>query len=210
MSSLLFLGEILKVGQTLVTPILLYVCVSDSISQWVNTETWLGIKILEDQCLGSILINRRKILQKPFYYFLFLKVYLFERERVCMHTWVGEGQRGRERIINRPCTQHRARRGAQSHEPREHSAETKSQTLNRLNHPGAPKGILKTNFRGAWVAQSVERPTSAQVMISRSGSSSPVWGSVLTAQSLEPASDSASPSLSDPPPFMLCLCLKNK
>uniref|UniRef100_A0A8C9M2M8 REST corepressor 1 n=1 Tax=Panthera tigris altaica TaxID=74533 RepID=A0A8C9M2M8_PANTA len=57
--------------------------------------------------------------------------------------------------------------------------------------------------RGAWVAQSVERPTSAQVTISRSVSSSPVSGSVLSAQSLEPVSDSVSPSLSDPPPFML-------
>ena len=44
--------------------------------------------------------------------------------------------------------------------------------------------------RGAWVAQSVRRPTSAQVMISRSVSSSPASGSVLTAQSLEPVSDS--------------------
>ena len=49
--------------------------------------------------------------------------------------------------------------------------------------------------RGAWVAQSVKRPTSAQVMISRSVSSSPASGSVLTAQSLEPVSDSVSSSL---------------
>ena len=69
---------------------------------------------------------------------------------------------------------------------------------------------LKCNPWGAWVAQSVKRPTSAQVMISRSVSSSPAVGSVLTAQSLEPVSDSVSPSLSDPPPFVLCLslCLK--
>ena len=60
------------------------------------------------------------------------------------------------------------------------------------------------------MAQSVERPTSAQVMISRSVGSSPASGSVLTAQSLEPVSDSVSPSLSDPSLFMLRLCLKNK
>ena len=62
------------------------------------------------------------------------------------------------------------------------------------------------------MAQSVERPTSAQVMISRSVSSSPASGSVLTAQRLEPASDSVSPSLSVPPLFMFCLSLslKNK
>ena len=61
---------------------------------------------------------------------------------------------------------------------------------------------------GAWVAQSVKRPTSAQVMICRSVGSSPASGSVLTARNLEPASDSVSPSLSDPP--LLSLCLKNK
>ena len=48
---------------------------------------------------------------------------------------------------------------------------------------------------GAWVAQSVKRPTSAQVTISQSVSSSPASGSVLIAQSLEPVSDSVSPSL---------------
>ena len=51
---------------------------------------------------------------------------------------------------------------------------------------------------GAWVAQSVERLTLAQIMISQPVSSRPASGSVLTAQSLEPASDSVSPSLSLP------------
>ena len=59
--------------------------------------------------------------------------------------------------------------------------------------------FLKIKTRGASVAQSVERLTSAQVKISRSVSSSPASGSVLTAQSLEPVSDSVSPSLSAPP-----------
>ena len=65
---------------------------------------------------------------------------------------------------------------------------------------------------GIWVAQSVEHLTSAQVMISQFVSSSPVSGSVLTAQSLEPALDSVSPSLSAPPLLMLSLrlSLKNK
>ena len=57
------------------------------------------------------------------------------------------------------------------------------------------------------MAQSVKRPTSAQVMISRSVSSSPASGSVLTAQSLKPVSDSVSPSFSAPPLLMLCLSL---
>ena len=55
------------------------------------------------------------------------------------------------------------------------------------------------------MAQSVKQLTSAQVTVSWSVSSSPAWGSVLTAQSLEPVSDSVSPCLSDPPPFMLSL-----
>ena len=42
---------------------------------------------------------------------------------------------------------------------------------------------------GAWVTQSVKHLTLAQVMISRFMGSSPVSGSVLTARSLEPASD---------------------
>ena len=68
--------------------------------------------------------------------------------------------------------------------------------------------ILKGVFRGARGAQSVKRPTSAQVTISRSVSSSPVSGSVLTAHSLEPVSDSVSPSLSAPP--SPARALKNK
>ena len=51
---------------------------------------------------------------------------------------------------------------------------------------------------GTWVAQLVKPLTSAQVIISKLVSLSPTSGSVLTAQSLEPASDSVSPSLSLP------------
>ena len=65
---------------------------------------------------------------------------------------------------------------------------------------------------GAWVIQLVKRPPSAQVTISWIMTWSPVSGSVLTAQSLEPASGSGSPSLSAPLLLMLCLSLslKNK
>ena len=45
------------------------------------------------------------------------------------------------------------------------------------------------------MVQSVKRPILAQVMILQSVSLSPMSGSVLTAQRLEPASDSVSPSL---------------
>ena len=58
---------------------------------------------------------------------------------------------------------------------------------------------------GGWVAQLVKQPTSAQVMILWFVSLSPVSGSVLTAQSLERASDSVSPSLSAPPQLALSL-----
>ena len=67
--------------------------------------------------------------------------------------------------------------------------------------------IKKERWRGAWVARSVKRPTSAQVTISRSVSSSPASGSGLTARSLEPVSDSVSPSLSAPPLLVLYLSL---
>ena len=54
------------------------------------------------------------------------------------------------------------------------------------------------------MAQSVEHPTSAQLMISQFVDLSPASGSVLSAWSLEPASHSVSPSLSAPPPLALC------
>ena len=57
------------------------------------------------------------------------------------------------------------------------------------------------------MAQLVKHPTSAQVMISQFAGLSPASGSVLTAQSLEPASDSVSPSLSAVPLLMLTLSL---
>ena len=57
--------------------------------------------------------------------------------------------------------------------------------------------------------QSVKHPTLAQVMdlTSQFTSSSPTSGSVLTAQSLKPASDSVSPSLSAPYLLILSLSL---
>ena len=67
-------------------------------------------------------------------------------------------------------------------------------------------------MRGAWVAQSVKRLTSDQVIISRFEGSSPMSDSELTAWNLEPASHSVSSSLWTPPLLMLCLfqSLKNK
>ena len=68
--------------------------------------------------------------------------------------------------------------------------------------------VSEINVRGSWVAQLVKRPTSAQVTISQLVSSSPASGSVLTAQSLEPVSDSVSPSLSPSPVHALSLSQK--
>ena len=65
-------------------------------------------------------------------------------------------------------------------------------------------------YRRPWVTQSVKCLTLAQVMISQFMSLSPVSSSVLTAQSLEPASDSVSSFLSAPPPPMLCLSVSQK
>ena len=70
--------------------------------------------------------------------------------------------------------------------------------------------IKKVHSRGAWVAQWDKRPTWAQVMISQFTSSSPTSGSVLTAQSLEPALDSVSPPLCPFPAHALSLSLNNK
>ena len=70
--------------------------------------------------------------------------------------------------------------------------------------------VLKSHS-GTWVAQSVKRPTSAQVTISRSVSSSPTSGSVLTAQSLELLRIICLPlSLTLPHSYSVSLSLKNK
>ena len=71
---------------------------------------------------------------------------------------------------------------------------------------------IEMRFGGAPGWLSMKHLTLAQDMISQLVSLSPVSGSVLTAQSLEPASDSVSPSLSAPPSLVLCLSLslKNK
>ena len=51
-------------------------------------------------------------------------------------------------------------------------------------------------MEGTWVAQLVKLLTWAYVMLTGFMSLSPVLGSVLTAQNLEPASNSVTPSLS--------------
>ena len=70
--------------------------------------------------------------------------------------------------------------------------------------------IINGEAKGTWVAQSVERLTLARVVISQFVGLGPTSGSVLTAQSLEPALDSVSPSLSAPSLLTLCLSLSLK
>ena len=64
--------------------------------------------------------------------------------------------------------------------------------------------LFKTYTLGklGWLSQAL---TLAHIMISQFVSLSPASGSVLTAQSLEPASDSVSAPLSTPPLLVLCL-----
>ena len=67
--------------------------------------------------------------------------------------------------------------------------------------PSVPPSLSRVSqFGGTWVAQLVECQTLAEVMITWFLSSSTMAGSVLTARSLEPTSDSLSPSLSLPLP----------
>ena len=67
-----------------------------------------------------------------------------------------------------------------------------SQECSQLSEAGKGKGL--------WVAQSVKHPTLTQVMISQLVGLSPPSGSVLTPQSLDPASDSVCVCLSLPLP----------
>ena len=72
-----------------------------------------------------------------------------------------------------------------------------------MHAPHEKKNAIRTH---GWL--SAEHLTSAQVMISMLMGLSPTSGSELTAQSLKPALDSVSPSLSAYP--LLTICLSNK
>ena len=66
-------------------------------------------------------------------------------------------------------------------------------------------------MKATWVSQSIKHLTLTQLMNSQPLGSSPALGSVGATQSVEPASDSVSPSLSlCPPTLVLYLSLKNK
>ena len=82
-----------------------------------------------------------------------------------------------------------------------------SKQTRKQNSPRPPMNVL--NCRGAWVAQLVKRPTSARDVILRFLGSRPTLGSVLTARSLEPASESVS-LLSLPLPCSCSLSVSQK
>ena len=75
-------------------------------------------------------------------------------------------------------------------------------------HNGLKLMLTKVSNWCDWLAQSVRRQTLTQVVILQFVGSSPTSGSVLTAQNLEPASHSLSPSLSALPLLLLCLSQK--
>ena len=80
----------------------------------------------------------------PSFFFLLMFMYIWEKERDS--AWVEEGQRVPETIGSRlqaPSCQHRARRGARTHEPWDHDL-SRSRLLNLLSHPGAPR---RPNFQ---------------------------------------------------------------
>ena len=86
-------------------------------------------------------------------FFFFFNVYLFLRER---EREQGKGRETRRRRIRSrlraPSCQHRARRRAQTHKPRDHDL-SRSQMLHRLSPPGgAPPGCLE-RFFCAWVSR---------------------------------------------------------
>ena len=74
------------------------------------------------------------------FFLIFFLMFLFTFETETEHEQGRGRERGRPRIQSRlqaPSCRHRARRGAGTHEPRDHDL-SRSQMLNRLSPPGAP------------------------------------------------------------------------
>ena len=81
----------------------------------------------------------------------FFNVYFWEREREAECERTRSWERGRHRIQSRlqaPSCQHRAQRGARTHEPWDHDLSW-SQLLNRLSHPGTPE-LCSLNGWAVW------------------------------------------------------------
>ena len=79
-----------------------------------------------------------------FFFNFFFNVYLFLRQRETQHERGRGRERGKHRIGSRLQAlshQPRARRGARTRRPRDRDL-SRSRTLNRLSHPGAPQTCL--------------------------------------------------------------------
>ena len=98
----------------------------------------------------------------------FFKFIYFERDSTRGRR--AERKGGRENPKQAPCCQCRARCGARTHEATRSWTKPKPRIRRLTNWASqTPQNVnLKIEHRGAWVAQSVGRPTSAQVTISRS------------------------------------------
>ena len=79
--------------------------------------------------------------------------------------------------------------------------------MSKAQIPGGNASLKSCNKEGHLGGSVVRQLTLAQVMISQFMGSRSASGSVLTAQNLEPASNSVIPSLSALPQFVLCLAL---
>jgi len=100
------------------------------------------------------LMNQAHLKKKRFYLFI-IYLFIYERERVHVHTcanWGRDRGKGRKRISSRLHAQH----GAQSQDPETVTwSKIKSRMLNRLSHPGTPKYFTFHSFltfhRGSYV-----------------------------------------------------------
>ena len=76
-----------------------------------------------------------------FFFLIFFNVYLFLRQRETEHERGRVRERETQNLKQALSCQHRARRGARTHGPRDHDL-SRSRPLNRLSHPGAPVALL--------------------------------------------------------------------
>ena len=124
--------------------ITVYVCLYTHIClKWLLITAWVKwynvyIKCLP-QCLAhsvhQCVLLKQEDEKKVCFFFIFLNVSLFLRERETEHKQGKGRERGRHGIWS--SCQHRAWCGAQTHEPGDHNL-SQSQTPNQLSHPGAP------------------------------------------------------------------------
>ena len=109
-------------------------------------------------------------------------------------------ERGRENLKQAPHCQHRARRGARTHEPRNHDP-SRRRTLSQLSHPGSPvdeKLITKAtkpgnaSFLGSWFLACWDPVSVTEELIGRASGKPGIAGVCPSSQLMttqEPATD---------------------